>query len=198
MQQLDLFSTLCDVDECQNSTTFQDNMKLPLHRWYRYTAGFSGAWVASVLERGKREGRHRIVDPFAGSGTVLVESMLHGVDAYGIESNPYVYNIAKAKLEWKDFDFDFLAQQCMEVLRRAKKMDIHRKEYPKLITKCFPDNILRQLEALKLSCLEIVDDKMIFYQNCLSRVFVKSKPFAFFLYMGRGQMLLMSMRPSTL
>lgn len=82
MLQLELFPTLYAIDESQNSTTFQDNMKLPLHRWYRYTAGFSGAWVGSLLEQGKREGRHKVIDPFAGSGTVMVESMLHGVDSY--------------------------------------------------------------------------------------------------------------------
>ena len=99
MIQLDWLTTFA-LNNNQNSTTFQDNMKLPLHRWYRYTAGFSGAWVGSLLDQAKLEGRHKVIDPFAGSGTVMVESMLHGVDSFGVESNPYVYNIAKAKLQW--------------------------------------------------------------------------------------------------
>ena len=160
MIQLDLFPSLYTTCESQNSTTFQDNMKLPLHRWYRYTAGFSGSWVGSLLEKGKREGRHRVVDPFAGSGTVMVESMLHGVESYGIESNPYVYNIAVAKLQWNDFDLDFLMHECMGVLTRARKKAIDRTEYPDLILKCFPLDTLKKLEALKLSCYEIEDDKL--------------------------------------
>ena len=151
MLQLELFPTLYAIDESQNSTTFQDNMKLPLHRWYRYTAGFSGAWVGSLLEQGKREGRHKVIDPFAGSGTVMVESMLHGVDSYGVESNPYVYNIATAKLQWKDFDAEYLMHECLVVLKKARKMNIDKAEYPELISKCFPLETLQKLEALKLA-----------------------------------------------
>ena len=160
MLQLDLFPTQSIVNELQNSTTFQDNMKLPLHRWYRYTAGFSGAWVGSLLEQGKREGRYRVIDPFAGSGTVMVESMLHGVDSYGIESNPYVYNIAMAKLQWNDFDVDFLMRQCLEVLKNARNRIVKKTEYPELIVKCFPIETLQKLEALKLACYEIEDRKL--------------------------------------
>ena len=32
------------------SGTFTDNMKLPVHRWFRYSAGFSAAWVEDVLQ----------------------------------------------------------------------------------------------------------------------------------------------------
>lgn len=160
MLQLELFPTLYAIDESQNSTTFQDNMKLPLHRWYRYTAGFSGAWVGSLLEQGKREGRHKVIDPFAGSGTVMVESMLHGVDSYGVESNPYVYNIATAKLQWKDFDAKYLMHECLAVLRKARNMNIDKAEYPELISKCFPLETLQKLEALKLACCEIENEKL--------------------------------------
>ena len=160
MLQLDLFPTVYAVDESQNSTTFQDNMKLPLHRWYRYTAGFSGAWVGSLLEQGKREGRHKVIDPFAGSGTVMVESMLHGVDSYGVESNPYVYNIATAKLQWKEFDAEYLMHECLAVLKKARNMNIDKTEYPELISKCFPIETLQKLEALKLTCFEIEDAKL--------------------------------------
>ena len=160
MLQLELFPSTYNIEDDTNTTTFQDNMKLPLHRWYRYTAGFSGAWVGSVLEKGKKEGRRRIIDPFAGSGTVMVESMLHGVDSFGIESNPYVYNIALAKLQWNEFDLEFLNRECLNVLNKALKIKIEHIEYPKLITKCFPEETLKKLEALKLSCLEINDGKL--------------------------------------
>lgn len=160
MLQLDLFPTPYSIDENQNSTTFQDNMKLPLHRWYRYTAGFSGAWVGSLLEKGKKEGRHKVIDPFAGSGTVMVESMLHGMESYGIESNPYVYNIATAKLQWNEFDTEYLMHVCLEVLKKAQSIKIGHKVYPELIARCFPPETLQKLEALKLSCYEIEDKRL--------------------------------------
>lgn len=157
MLQLDLFPTYETTDEL-NSTTFQDNMKLPIHRWYRYTAGFSGAWVGNLLEQWKLEGRRHVIDPFAGSGTVMVESMMHGIDSYGVESNPYVFNIAQAKLQWASIDYTILHRECLDVLKRAKKIDISRTEYPELISRCFPSETLKRLEALKLSCFEVKDE----------------------------------------
>src|SRR5690606_33057928 len=56
-----------------NSSTFSDNMSLPIHRWFRYSAGFSAIWVNQLIEQEKANGRCRILDPFAGSGTVLLE-----------------------------------------------------------------------------------------------------------------------------
>jgi len=37
------------------SGTFTDNMKLPVHRWFRYSAGFSAEWVESVLKNHNTE-----------------------------------------------------------------------------------------------------------------------------------------------
>lgn len=81
----------------KKSSTFEDNMKLPIHRWYRYTAGFSAAWVAKVIEEEIVNGRTHIIDPFVGSGTVALECTMHEVKAFGLESNPYVFKIASAK-----------------------------------------------------------------------------------------------------
>src|SRR5437764_6659490 len=32
-----------------DSSTFAPNMSLPVHRWFRYSAGFSAEWVESVI-----------------------------------------------------------------------------------------------------------------------------------------------------
>lgn len=160
MFQPELFSEPY-VEGCSlDSTTFKDNMKLPLHRWYRYTAGFSGAWAGSLIEKWKTEGRRNVLDPFAGSGTVMIESMLHNVDSFGTESNPYVYNIANAKLHWNDFDSDFLMHECLEVLNRARKKEVVDIEFPNLVSRCFSKDTLKKLEALKLTCDEIDDGKL--------------------------------------
>lgn len=113
-----------------------------------------------MIEKAKKEGKKRIIDPFAGSGTVMVESMLHGVDSFGIESNPYVYNIAMAKLQWMELDNERLMQECLDTLRRAKTYHITQTEYPALILKCFPMETLQKLESLKKASMEIEDDKI--------------------------------------
>ncbi len=75
VKQLTLFpETDIDVTD-DKSSTFEDNMKPPIHRWYRYTAGFSAAWVSKVIDREIENGRTHIMDPFVGSGTVVIESI---------------------------------------------------------------------------------------------------------------------------
>src|SRR5207249_9408826 len=56
------------------SGSFVGNMRLPAHRWFRYSAGFSAQWVADFLRQsGKGQCLH-VLDPFAGSGTVVLEA----------------------------------------------------------------------------------------------------------------------------
>ena len=154
--EISLFPEL-SIAENKNSSTFADNMKLPIHRWYRYTAGFSAQWVGEIIEEEKNHGRLHIVDPFAGSGTVAIECAQKGVSSYGIESNPYVYKIAKSKLSWTLLNTDRLMQTCRDALQRAKELKIHRESFPTLITKCFPLDTLQKLEALKIAYGEIID-----------------------------------------
>jgi len=158
--QLNMFDGLIENVDDSKSSTFQDNMKLPIHRWYRYTAGFSASWVGKLIEEEKINGRKNIIDPFVGSGTVVVESGFHNVNAYGIESHPYVYKIAQAKLQWRDFDKDELITQCLAVLDNAKSKNIETVDYPPLVTKCYPTDTLNKLESLKQACLEVKDDKI--------------------------------------
>ena len=97
--ELELFPEKIKVEQ-DYTATFADNMKMPIHKWYRYTAGFSASWVSDLIRDEQKNGRTRIIDPFAGSGTVLIESEFAGVESIGVESHPYIYKIARAKLNW--------------------------------------------------------------------------------------------------
>ena len=80
------------------SSTFVNNMSLPIHRWFRYSAGFPQPWVREVIQSAKDKGIDvRLLDPFAGSGTVLVEAARAGVPSFGVESHPFVARVARIK-----------------------------------------------------------------------------------------------------
>jgi hypothetical protein len=49
-QTLDLFPDEAKVEQ-DYTATFADNMKMPIHKWYRYTAGFSAAWVSELIKK---------------------------------------------------------------------------------------------------------------------------------------------------
>lgn len=130
------------------TATFADNMTLPVHKWYRYTAGFSAVWVNELIKKEKLNGRNKIIDPFAGSGTVLLECEFGNVEGIGIEAHPYIYRIAKAKLNW-NYPADKFKTQTLSLLAKAKTLIINKTDFPKLIASCYPIEIAQKLESLK-------------------------------------------------
>jgi hypothetical protein len=82
----------------ERSGTFTDNLSLPVHRWFRYPAGFSALWVRQLLQRECNRGRRRVLDPFCGTGTVLLEAEYAGLEAVGLEAHPFLVRVAEAKL----------------------------------------------------------------------------------------------------
>jgi DNA modification methylase len=65
--------------------TFRANDALPVHRWWPYVQGYSAEFVASVLREGEVRPGATVLDPFAGSGTSLVEARRAGARAWGTE-----------------------------------------------------------------------------------------------------------------
>ncbi len=101
------------------SGTFVDNMSLPVHRWFRYSAGFAAQWVEQVLAAWGIEPGRVVLDPFAGSGTVSVVCDALGVASVGVEAHPVVSRICKAKLLWTTPP-DRVAAFAAAVLKRAQ------------------------------------------------------------------------------
>lgn len=161
IEQLELFAEQGVKRVEQNySSTFSANMSLPVHRWYRYTAGFSAEWVRELIAQEKSKGRKNIIDPFVGSGTVLIESDYQNLLSIGIESHPYIYRIAKTKLNW-DFPPDVLREKAISFLKYSQAKNSCDLDYPDLINRCFPKDILQELNRLKLAWIELREDDCI-------------------------------------
>ena len=88
-------------------TAFTENRNQALHRWVPWIAGFSGSFVEGVLnEFGGKHRRLRVLDPFAGVGTTLIESLRRGHEAVGFEINPYAAMACRAKVRVGNYDLD--------------------------------------------------------------------------------------------
>ncbi len=100
------------------TSTFVPNQRLPVHRWFRYSAGFSGGWAeAMVRAHARPEGL--VLDPFAGVGTTLVAAQLGGRPSVGLEAHPFVARLAAAKLCWTG-DAGALERAGAEVIAAAE------------------------------------------------------------------------------
>ena len=89
-------------------TAFTENHDLALHRWVPWIAGFSGSFVAGVLDTVRQRGKMRVLDPFAGVGTTLIEALRQGDDTVGFEINPYAALACKVKANAAHYDVALL------------------------------------------------------------------------------------------
>lgn len=157
--QLQLFNFIPESQEntqsrviTERAGTFTDNMKLPIHRWFRYSAGFSAAWVETVITKLEPK---TILDPFAGSGTVCVAADKLGINSYGIEAHPFVYRLAKGKLAWS-VNVDEFLEAITEIKNFATSLPPKLPEkIPVLLSKCYTDETLIDLFKIRQAYLKI-------------------------------------------
>jgi DNA modification methylase len=149
-----------DVEIFQNlqRIQFTPNINEHIHRWAPYVQGFSASFVQSILDLYKEDYDNPIIfDPFAGCGTVLVQSKLNGYKSYGTELNPLLQFIANTKLNCWDLSPNFFLD-VYNSLQREK-----RSPAPSFLKseKHFNEDVLKNLEILKgeIESLEPKDEK---------------------------------------
>ena len=82
---------------------------LPVHEWYRFVLSFPPHLVRDYLQRFSLTSRQRILDPFCGTGTTIVEGKKRGVPSIGLEANPVVHYAAQTKTNWEVVPEELLA-----------------------------------------------------------------------------------------
>ena len=138
-------------------STFIHNMRLPVHGWFRFPAGFSAEWAESVIESRKEtlEGR-AFFDPFAGVGTSVLAAERAGVRAFGVEAQPFIQRIAEAKALWHTSTEHFY-NMAQAVADRAMAEHCQQPSYPALIKKCFTEEAIRDLDGLRCAWEQLND-----------------------------------------
>ncbi len=71
-----------------------------VHEWYRFVLSFPPHLVRKYLEQFGVTHNYRVLDPFCGTGTVLVECKKLGIPGVGIEANPMAHLASRVKVDW--------------------------------------------------------------------------------------------------
>lgn len=67
--------------------------------WYSYIQDFTGSFALDWLREIALD-KSLVWDPFAGSGTTLVAAKHLGVPSVGFDMNPFIVDVARAKVDW--------------------------------------------------------------------------------------------------
>ncbi len=161
-RQLSLYSETEEppvVVKTDTTSTLAGNVSLPVHRWFRYSAGFSAVWAHALMEKEKAKVRKTVLDPFSGSGTTVLEAEQCGMEAMGVEAHPLVAHVGRAKPLWRH-DAEAFKEFAHRILDRAMRRKPEGKAPPPLLAKCFPPDVLAKLYSLRAAWQEQNDESM--------------------------------------
>lgn len=167
LKQLLLFPETADLppqNEQMEWGTFKDSLKAPIHNWFTYPAGFSYKAVESSFAQHNIQVGQVVYDPFMGSGTTNVTAKKAGIHSYGVEAHPFVFRIAKTKLNWQIGrrqvrEALYAIETKLQNQKRLANGNHHLEtEFPELVLKCYEAITLRDLlflrEAIAACCFE--------------------------------------------
>lgn len=94
-------------------STGEDATRRHVHGFHSYPARLHPDTAARLVE-GLSDPAGGVIDPFCGSGTVLVEARLQGRHCYGVDLNPIAVRLARLKTWGGSPDFDDKVREATE------------------------------------------------------------------------------------
>ncbi|GMV43268.1 MAG: hypothetical protein AMXMBFR64_49840 [Myxococcales bacterium] len=92
------------------------------HAFHAYPARMHPDIAARLIQALARPG-DRVLDPFVGSGTVLVEALLAGCRGFGVDAHPLAVRIARIKTAlWPQADLELLRAEATRVGEAALEL----------------------------------------------------------------------------
>lgn len=152
---------------------FNKNKTEPIHRWYPFVEGYSKEFIQSIIEEQPSK-IDLCLEPFSGSGTTALELQNIGIRCISFEINPFMYLLAKVKLD-ASYDADISRNYYTSIKRRRShyKNVVLSHEFTTLyqsedLSKWnYDNNVGISIEKLKKAISNINDEK---YKNLFTIV----------------------------
>lgn len=145
------------------------------HDWYRFVLSFPPHLVSDYIERFGLDENNRILDPFCGTGTTIVECKKQGVEAIGVESHPMLHFAGNVKTNWlvnsKELlehaqKIAFAASQKLNNCQTASRcFALEENRQKLLLTDSISEIPLRKTLALIESINELKDEEFQSYEK---------------------------------
>jgi site-specific DNA-methyltransferase (cytosine-N4-specific) len=130
-----------------------------VHGLHEYKGRFNPQVVRFLLNYFGANKQTRILDPFCGSGTSLVEAAIHGCGAVGLDMNPLAVYLSNAKLRalaMPATEISSMLQSVLKSLNKSRTASLLQPPDARLtyLTNWFPKETISLLEALGASIRE--------------------------------------------
>jgi len=160
------------VAEGRDIGTFKDSLRAPIHRWFKYPAGYSYKLVREAFRFFDVRPGDWVLDPFSGCGTTLIEAKKAGINSIGIEAHFFVHWVAETKLFWEFNLGDLHASihrdldAIKQVLEQGLPTSVDLSDvFPPLVHKCYSPEVLARLYLIREYVVHEVEPGP--YQNLL-------------------------------
>jgi len=135
--------------------TFKDSLRAPVHRWFKYPAGYSYKFVDASFDVFGVNPGDWVYDPFSGTGTTLIQAKQRNINAYGAEAHSFVHWVAQTKLYWEynpknlAWKIERTLQEMQQFLNQQTELADTEGVFPELIYKCYHPLDLKTLYLLR-------------------------------------------------
>jgi DNA modification methylase len=165
---LELFSEPADDNWTFSGHTSYNHLT---HGYHRYPAKFVPLLVKKLIEEYTQK-NDKVVDMFAGCGTTLVESKVHGRESIGVDVNPIARLITKAKITAiPSHKLDAASDMLFERLKGYKANTIYFFDSPPRIDYWFREEEKNKIAFLYRTVCDISNRNLrTFYLCALSNI----------------------------
>lgn len=145
------------------------------HGFHLYPARMHPEIARKLIARYAKDRKKVVFDPFMGSGGVLVEALLHGNNAIGIDLNPFAVLLSRVKTT--PLDPKKLSRIYEKVISKAKKDYKNKDFHPEMAPQSksldlkfwYRPDVLRKLQILKFHIFKSSNkEERSFFKICFS------------------------------